>query len=156
MPGLPQSRPGVSYRVKTVGAATRLTAQRLPHVCAACEHTAGNSPQPLIWADTPRKIAPMPSRCTISLGVHSVRAAAACSSGRRRLWGGGADPALVWHIYSEAHLAVLIMETSPAPAICIRVLTVSTGNITQCSAIPARAPAIMYLRVSRIRSVRDP
>ena len=37
-------------------------------------------------------------------------------------------------------------DVSADPATCIRVFTVSMGNITQCSDTPASAPATMYLR----------
>jgi hypothetical protein len=54
----------------------------------------------------------------------------------------------------QTNLAVPTSDVSTEPATCIRVFTVSMGNMTQCSATPANAPAIMYLQPATSPSVR--
>ena len=54
----------------------------------------------------------------------------------------------------QTNLAVPTSDVSTEPATCIRVFTVSMGNMTQCSETPAIAPAIMYLQPATSPIVR--
>jgi len=102
----------------------------------ALKYMAWAGPQPVNWAPTPRKIALVPSVRMMDL--------------RQRKAGTAVTLHARW-IVSRGHGICThrsVSRTVPfaPPATCIRVLMVSNGNITQCSAIPAHAPLTMYLR----------
>lgn len=59
------------------------------------------------------------------------------------------------NVNTARYLAVCSRPALRLPATCMRVLTVSNGNITQCSAIPAKAPLIMYLPTRAFIKARD-